>query len=73
MYNWNGQLEGPAEHHSPYLAPRMKIYNVSAPPAAAPRRMHEDSSQVGTGRKRRADTPCGGPVPKQNAKAAAAA
>lgn len=28
-------------------APRIKTYNVSAPPVAPARRMHEDSSQVG--------------------------
>lgn len=48
IYNWAGIAPAaPADAPAP-AAPRVKTYNVSAPPEAAPRRMHEDSSQVGT-------------------------
>lgn len=45
IYNW-GELPAAAAADAGPQAPRMKTYRVSAPAAAAPRRMHEDSSQV---------------------------
>lgn len=45
VYNW-GQMPADAAADTVPVAPRMKTYHVSAPAAAAPRRMHEDSSQV---------------------------
>lgn len=45
IYNW-GQLAPVAAADGGPAAPRVKTYNVSAPPASVPRRMHEDSSQV---------------------------
>lgn len=48
IYNWGplGGSAAAADAAATVAVPRVKTYNYSAPPAAAPRRMHEDSSQV---------------------------